>query len=188
LLGIIGRIDPKKGQLFLVESLTELRSRGNAVEVLIFGSATVNEEKSRQYEREIHDVVARNQLEDVVHFVPHRPDVELFYQAIDVFVLGSHSETFGMVTIEAMLSELPIIATESGGTAEILEHGKLGRLYPFENTAVFCEQVAHALRHPDETSEKAKQAREVAKKSYDHSVEKEGFERVINRLLTGNKA
>lgn len=187
LLGIVGRIDPKKGQLFLVEAIPELRRRGLEVEVLVFGSATVNEEKSRQYEREIHRFVSGNQLEEVVHFVPHRPDVELFYQAIDVFVLGSHSETFGMVTIEAMLSELPIVATESGGTSEILDNGKLGLLYPFENQEKFCNQVQHLLNHPEQSSEMAGRAREVAAKAYNHRVEKAGFERVIKNLLSGHK-
>ncbi|MGY8976988.1 MAG: glycosyltransferase [Cytophagales bacterium] len=39
-------------------------------------------------------------------------DVSVFYNAIDIFALASHSETFGMVTIEAMLSKLPIIPTK----------------------------------------------------------------------------
>lgn len=183
LLGIIGRIDPKKGQLFLVKAIPELRRRGVEVEVLVFGSATVNEEKSRQYEREIQEFVASNQLEEVVHFVPHRPDVELFYQAIDVFVLGSHSETFGMVTIEAMLSELPIVATESGGTSEILENGRLGWLYPFENQKVFCDQLSKMLSNIQLAKEKAELARQTATASYNHKVEVNGFNQVFRQLL-----
>lgn len=183
LVGIIGRIDPKKGQKFLVESIPALREKGVELRVLVFGSATVNEEKSSTYEREMYDFVAQNNLEHIVHFVPHRPDVELFYQAIDVFVLGSHSETFGMVTIEAMLSELPIVATESGGTSEILENGKLGWLYPFENREKFSSQLADMLNNPEQAEEKALLARQTATAAYNHQIEVDGFNRIISRLL-----
>ena len=133
LLGIIGRISEKKGQLFLAESVKKMNDHGINIALLIFGSATINDPDCVVYDQKLHQYVLDNKLEAQVIFVPHRTDTELFYAASDIFVLASHSETYGMVTLEALCSGLPVIATKSGGTSEILEQGNAGELYHYEN-------------------------------------------------------
>lgn len=171
LIGIIGRISKMKGQLFLVESLMKLKQKGIDIELLIFGSATVNDPECQNYNKVLHETVRQNKLEDKVHFVGHQDDVSLFYNAVDVFVLASHSETFGMVTIEAMLSKLPIIATKSGGTGEILDNGKLGILYEYENHEEFCQKLLWILNNKIEATNMASNAQKTASEKYNQEIE-----------------
>ncbi len=182
LVGIIGRIDRKKGQLFLVESFIKLKQQGIDIELLVFGSATVNSPEESAYYTSMRKIVQQHSLEKVVHFVDFREDVSLFYNAVDVFVLGSHSETFGMVTIEAMLSKLPIIATKSGGTSEILEYGKLGLLYEYENYEDFSKQLKWILNNRSEAENMAALAQKTASEKYALDVEGDGIDRLLQEL------
>jgi D-inositol-3-phosphate glycosyltransferase len=178
-IGIIGRIAEKKGQLFLVEALLNLKHKGTAIELLIFGSPTVNDPECETYYNRILETVKENKLEDSVHLVPYQKDVSLFYNSVDIFVLASHSETYGMVTIEAMLSELPILATHAGGTSEILDYGKLGALYEYENQNEFCEKLRHLLKNKNEVSEMAGRAFEAASQKYRQEIEINGIDEII---------
>ncbi len=179
LVGIIGRVSEKKGQLFLVEALLQLKQKGVALEVLIFGSATINDPESEKYYHRICEFVEQNKLENEVHFVPHQDDVNVFYNAVDVFVLASHSETFGMVTVEAMLSQLPIIATKSGGTSEILGNGKFGLLYAYENKNEFCEKLIWLLNNKNEMEKIAEAAQKNAIENYAQEMEVDAIDALI---------
>jgi glycosyltransferase involved in cell wall biosynthesis len=182
LVGIIGRIDRKKGQLFLVESLMKLKQKGVDVELLIFGNATVNDAESKDYYNEICNTVKLNNLDDCIHFSEYREDVAIFYNAVDVFVLASHSETYGMVTIEAMLSKTPVIATKSGGTNEILENGNLGALYEYGNQDDFCQQLIWMIHHENESANRVEKAHEVASQKYLLEIEINEIDSLIRNL------
>ncbi|HSY62857.1 MAG TPA: glycosyltransferase family 4 protein [Cytophaga sp.] len=179
LVGIIGRIAEKKGQLFLVESLLRLKNKGIHIELLIFGSPTVNDPECQAYYGHILEAIKEHKLEDIVHMVPYQKDVALFYNAVDVFVLASHSETYGMVTIEAMLSGLPILATHAGGTSEILDYGNLGSLYEYENQKDFCEKLIYLLNNKTEAASMGKRAFENASKKYQQEIEVDGIDKII---------
>jgi D-inositol-3-phosphate glycosyltransferase len=168
LVGIIGRISPKKGQGFVIEAMKELITKYADLELLVFGSATINDAECQAYEKNIHQYVKDNQLESVVHFKEFSADTELFYNSVDIFTIASESETFGMVTIEAMLSELPIIAADTGGSPEILDGGKLGRLYKYGNIPSYCEQVEWILNNNEEIKSMATKAKEKAMTEYSH--------------------
>jgi D-inositol-3-phosphate glycosyltransferase len=179
LLGIVGRISEKKGQLFLIDSLIRLKQEGVSIELLIFGSATINDIECQAYNKLIIEKVKNNNLEQVVHFIEFREDVSQFYNAVDVFAMASEGETYGMVTIEAMLSKLPIIATNSGGTSEVLNFGKFGLLYEPKNSNDFCEKLIYLLTNTQTTHKMIDEAFENAKTKYASEIEVEGIDKLI---------
>ena len=125
LFGLIGRFDPQKGQLLLLEALT--RSKNKNFGVVLLGEPTKNEGES--YSGQLLDFIRENHLEQQVFIRGFRKDITSFYRAIDWFVMASKAETFGMVTIEAMACGTPTLGSNAGGTPEILENGKLGALF-----------------------------------------------------------
>jgi hypothetical protein len=68
------------------------------------------------YEAELHALADELGIANAVYFRPFQQDVRHAYAALDIFILASQAETFGMVTVEAMAAGLPVIATRSGGT------------------------------------------------------------------------
>ncbi len=179
LIGIIGRISPKKGQGFVIEAVENLLKKNVAVELLVFGSATINDAECQAYEQEIKQYVTDHKLAEKIHFRDFSADTESFYNAVDIFTIASESETFGMVTIEAMLSELPIIAADTGGSPEILNQGELGKLYRYGQIESFCEQVNWILQHPDKSKTMAANAKEKAIVEYSHLNEMSRLAEVV---------
>ena len=137
LIGLAGRFDPQKGQLMLLEAFRELDN--DRVDLVFIGQATMNE--GSEYVQEINDFIEQNQLKNRVHLLPFRNDTEVFYAAIDAFVMGSKCETVGMVTLEAMATGTIVIGSNAGGTREILQEGKLGYLFEPENSHSLKEQL-----------------------------------------------
>lgn len=136
-IGVIGRIDEKKGQLFLAKIVKQLVDEGEKVALLIVGKPTVNDPAGQVYYEKLTDFIATNQLEQYIFIRPFTNDVRFFYQAIDLFVMSSEGETFGMVTVEAMFAKKPIIGTNSSGTPEVLGNGERGGLYDFNDERSF---------------------------------------------------
>lgn len=73
-----------------------------------------------------------------VFHVPYTPNVELYYNMSDVFVMSSVNEAFGRVTIEAMAHGLPIMAFGGGANKELVDDGVEGYIY--NNETEFCEK------------------------------------------------
>ena len=182
LVGIIGRIAPKKGQLFLAESLLKLKKQGIATELLIFGSPTINDAECVQYFDTIKKFVADNNLSSVVHFVDFNEDVMSFYNAVDVFVMASESETFGMVTIEAMLCELPVLGTNRGGTTEILGGGEYGTLFEYQDYDDYCKKLITVLSNPKITARTSRLGKHSAIVRFSLSNEVSQFDELLKSL------
>lgn len=158
LLGVLGRIDPKKGQDFAIRCIAHLRDHyQKEYHLLIMGNITQNEGDA--YINTLHDLVKQHKLEKQVHFQGYQKDVTLFYHAIDVFVMPSHGETYGMVTLEAMLMQKPIIGVDTDGTTELLQYGRFGWLHELEDVEGFCKQLFNIESLPgiDDTLKAAKQ-------------------------------
>ncbi len=171
IIGIIGRIDPKKGQLFLIQAINQLRSVYPQVELLIIGEPTINNPDGNRYYKQIKQYISDNDLSNYIHLRGFTMDVNLFYNAIDLFALASENETYGMVTIESMLSGVPIIATNSAGTPELLNYGEFGHLYtPFDIEA-FCANVIDIIANIENTIKMAAKGRVEAMKKYSQENE-----------------
>jgi D-inositol-3-phosphate glycosyltransferase len=179
LLGIIGRISEKKGQLFVLQVLKQMIDQGQKAEVLIFGSPTVNDQHCKDYHEKLFEFVSSNNLKEYVHFIPFKEDVALFYSAVDIFMLASESETYGMVTIEAMLYSLPIVATASGGTTEILENGAYGLLYQQNDHKACREQILFHLNNPEQSIKMSRMAKQEAEQKYTHLIEIDFFDKLF---------
>ena len=136
LIGVIGRIDPLKGQHIAINAIQLCPEH---VHLVIMGESTKNE--GNDYEHELKKKVRSLGLEKRVHFRPYSSNVGPFYQSLDIFAMTSKGETFGTVTIEAMSFSLPVIGTNSSGTPEILNFGEAGLLFEPENALELSEHI-----------------------------------------------
>jgi glycosyltransferase involved in cell wall biosynthesis len=179
IIGVLGRLDPKKGQDLIIRALRQLHDRRDVdFHVLLMGSTTINEGDA--FTRRLQELVLESGLGDYVHFRPYVEDVMVFFRAIDLFAMPSHGETFGMVTVEAMAAGVPVIGTDKDGTREILGEGRYGYLFDKDDVEGFCRQVT-AARADGEGKSKA--AQDIALTEYSRSKMVDSINNVLLELI-----
>jgi D-inositol-3-phosphate glycosyltransferase len=181
LVGIIGRIDPLKGQHIAIEAIALLHQRGIQAHLLIVGEATLHE--GNTYYEKIKHLVEKNNLKSFVHFKPYTENVGAFYRMIDTFVLCSKGETFGTVTIEAMACAVPVIATNSSGSPEILAHGECGLLFAPDDSAALSGCIERYMQEPSLGAEMANKARQKFDLEYSKIVSTKRMDSLMRDLL-----
>ena len=127
--GIIGQITPRKGQLELIETFAENQKNLPDSTLLIVGAPMFNQD--HDYLEKIKRTIKKLKIERKVKFLGLRNDISAVMQAIDALVVNSKSEALVVVAIEAMACGTPVIATDVGGTSEIIENNVNGWLVPF---------------------------------------------------------
>jgi N-acetyl-alpha-D-glucosaminyl L-malate synthase BshA len=122
-------------------------------------------------------------LRDRVFFLGNVPNLEELLGACDLFLLPSESESFGMAALEAMASEVPVIATSSGGLPEVVIHGETGYLLPVGDVESMAMHGIEILRDDDLRHKMGKRGREIAIERFDENEivprYREMYERVI---------
>lgn len=97
-------------------------------------------------------------LADRFELLGPRQDVPRILKAMDLFIMPSHEEGFSNALLEAMAAGLVIVATDVGGNAEALDHGKYGSLVPARDPAALAEAVGKAIKDHDQKQDSARQA------------------------------
>ena len=180
-LGILGRLDRQKGQHLVIEALHLLQKQGEDLCLLIMGESTLHEGKS--YIEELKTIVEEYGMQNSVVFQGYKEDVSLFYAAIDLFILGSYSETYGMVTIESMIHGVPVIGSNAGGTPELLHQETYGWLYKPEDKEDLARKIKEVLAEPDQMKQKTRQAQEYARRAFSHKSECDQLEELLFDLF-----
>lgn len=145
--GIVGRLQPFKGQDRFLRALAELRRRGHDVHGLIVGGDAFD--LAPAYLGELHALIARLGLEDRVTMTGQVPDATPYFEAMDILVSASTGEAFGIVLVEAMAAGVPVVAVASGGPREIVEPGVTGVLVADRSPELLADGVAGLLADAD---------------------------------------
>jgi glycosyltransferase involved in cell wall biosynthesis len=123
----VGAISEIKGTLLLLEAARELATRRSDFTVWFVGEFI-----SPGYEHKVREFCRRSGLQDVVFFLGPRVNDAKWrvFRRADILCLPSFLESFGNVLVEAMMFQLPVVATRVGGIPDIVDHGVTGYLLP----------------------------------------------------------
>jgi glycosyltransferase involved in cell wall biosynthesis len=125
-IGIVGRLQPWKGQDRLLAAVAVLRDRGHHVHLVIVGGDAYG--LSPEYAASLPGLVAGLGLTEHVTMTGEVADARPFIDRMDVLVNASDPEPFGIVLLEGMAAAVPVVAVDAGGPSEIVEHGRTGML------------------------------------------------------------
>jgi glycosyltransferase involved in cell wall biosynthesis len=129
-VGIVGRLQPWKGQDKVVRSVAGLRRRGVDAVGLVVGGTPFG--RSASYPAELRELAARLAVAEHVIFTGQVDDPAGLYPAMDAFVSATRGEPFGIAVAEAMAAGIPVVAFAEGGPREIVENGVSGILVESE--------------------------------------------------------
>jgi glycosyltransferase involved in cell wall biosynthesis len=138
------RLFPEKGPSELIRALVAVRERHPDVRLLVAGREVV-----RGYTAELADLATVLGVRPNVLLLGHRPDVSRLMAAADVFAMPSLAEPFGLVYLEAMAMELPVVAFDSGGAPEIIISGVTGLLSAPGDLPALAANVSALLSDAD---------------------------------------
>jgi glycosyltransferase involved in cell wall biosynthesis len=127
LIGLVGRLEESKGQDVLLRSFASLHHDFPDARLLFAGEPPPEKEG---YDLKLKYYTGELGISDRVHFAGFHQNIADVYAALDICVLASREEAFGLVLLEAMASGLPLIATNAGGVPEIVQDGISGLLVP----------------------------------------------------------
>jgi glycosyltransferase involved in cell wall biosynthesis len=127
MLGLLGQISPHKGHDDAIAAVAKL---GEGFRLLVAGKG------SARYQKQLQKA-ARGLPVEFRGFVG-LPD---FFSAIDILLVPSWEEPFGLVLLEAMASGIPVIGTAAGGPLDILRSGEHGILVPPKHPDALADAV-----------------------------------------------
>lgn len=99
------------------------------------------------YRAELDAMVAQHGLQDAVEFVGPKPPAELarMLRSASIVLVPSHSETYGLIALEAGASSVPVIASAAGGLTEAVVHGCSGLLIPERDPQLWADAIRKVL-------------------------------------------
>lgn len=159
LAGCVGRIKwRRKGQEVLIQALALLKERGLAMKALIIGSPFPGNESHLQ---QMQTLSERLGMSGQVCFLAEQLDVWPLYALMDIFVMPSVlPEPLGNVTLEAMAMGLPVIASRSGGSVDLVVDGSSGFLVKPGDSEELADKLAYFLQHPQKRREMGEAGRQ----------------------------
>lgn len=114
----LGRLQEEKGADRLLEAHKRLLDEGKKLELIMIGDGCDM--------GKLQKFVDENELNDSVHMLGYLDNPYPYMKTADLFVCPSRAEGFGLVLVEAMILDLPVMSTDCAGPNEILEDGKYG--------------------------------------------------------------
>lgn len=152
LVGAVGRVAPEKNIDFLTNVAIDFLKKKKEAEFLVVGDGDLLELIKNRF--------GKNNLSKRLHCpgVLSGQDLIDAYHALDVFAFASHSETQGLVLIEAMATATPVVAVDAPGTREAVDEKINGRLLKEDNKKEFFQALEWVFNLPEEERGNLKKA------------------------------
>jgi glycosyltransferase involved in cell wall biosynthesis len=125
-VGIVGQLTSRKGQLELIKAFASISSEVKDAVLLIAGAALFN--RDEEYAEQLRSAAESLGIAERVRFLGSRDDIPKLMQGLDVLVVNSHEEPFALTVLEGLSSGTAVLATSVGGTPEMIKHGANGWL------------------------------------------------------------
>lgn len=174
-LGTVGRVVDAKAYPVLVEAMAFLVEKIPGLKWLQVGDGPDLED--------LKDRIRARGLEGSVLCLGRRDDVQDLLQAMDVWVMSSRREGLPVALLEAMASQLPIVATKVGGIPDAVEDGRSALLAPPEDPEALAAAIERIFNEPDLAARLADQARRDVAARYGNSAVAERIEAIYREGL-----
>jgi len=178
MLLFVGRIEPLKGIDALLEAIRIMRLKGVDVCLAVIGGNPESgvEETSTEMER-LKSLRDQAGLTDLVAFLGKRSQDTLpyYYSAAEAVVMPSQYESFGMVALEAMACGAPVVASQVGGLAYLVQDGVTGFIVPVDDPRLLAEKLIRIVEDPGLRQQLGSQAAHIAKEY--------GWEKIGARII-----
>ena len=175
IIAAAGRLSPEKGfDVFLGAAARVLEAQPD-VGFVLFGNGSMKQLLQQQ--------VTFLGLGGSVVMAGFRNDLDRFISQLDLFVLPSYTEGLPNVVLEACAAGVPVVATEVGGTPEVIEDGTSGFLVPPGDPDALAAKILEAIECEDRLREVGFMGRQRVLEQFTFPSQVEGYLRLFDRLI-----
>ena len=173
-IGFVGRLGREKGCHELFKAFREIKKTFADAKLLFVGPIEKEETiepELLEYFRTCEDIIKTDRVSNV----------EQYMSAMDVFVLPSYREGFGMSVVEAEAMKVPVIVTKYPGPAGAMVDGITGYAIDIGDVEAITKKSLHLLQHPDLSEEMGTKGLEYVQANYDQQEFRKKY--IDNRLM-----
>jgi glycosyltransferase involved in cell wall biosynthesis len=176
-----GRLNPSKGHQDLVRAVSLLKRSGVNVYLEIAGEDEVG---GSGFHHELDMLIMKLQLTDIVVLLGAVDEQRVLQglMAAHLFVLASQSEPLGVAIMEAMSCGTPVLATNSGGVPELIEHGVDGFLVPPNDPSALAGAIWYLANNPTLTEQFSRTGRSKVVQSFNSNLSAVTLSRLLEEI------
>ncbi len=176
-VGKIGRLSPEKCQDLFVRAAADVVRHVPDVSFVLIGLGP-EEDRLRRMATELG-------IAGHVVFAGYRSDMQRVYNSLDLVVQASSTEGMPNVILEALVMRVPVVATDVGGTAEIVTDGYSGRLIPPHDLEALVSGICEALTDTARTAAWVEAGERRVRADFSHGVRLQRIMAVYDQVLGG---
>lgn len=136
-LGTVARLEPRKGHRYLLEAVAQINKDYPNLRVLLVGDG--------ELKSDLRNLAKELNISSNVIFAGFQKNIPKILSLLDLFLLPSIEEGLSFAILEAMALGLPVIATNVGGTPELVQNGETGLLVPAKSSSALASAIARLL-------------------------------------------
>jgi glycosyltransferase involved in cell wall biosynthesis len=166
-VGVVGMLTPRKGQLAVVENFPRVLEQVPNAKLLIIGAAVFN--RDEKYADRLKRTATELGISDREQFLGSRDDIPALMQSLDLLVVNSSVEPFGLVLLEAMACGTPVLAAISGGIPELIQHSRNGWLIEYGDSRALSDSIIHLSQSLETRQQIAERGRRLVLETFSSS-------------------
>lgn len=171
-VGYVGRLEREKGVLELAAAWPAVAARSPEAHLVVVGDGGARDEMRSAL-----------QGQPRVRWLGYRQDVPRLMRAMDLLVVPSRTEAFGLSAAEAMAAGVPVVATAVDGLPEVVDDGATGRLVPERNPAALARGIIELVLDPALRTRLGRRGAEIVPRRFGIVRLLDGYEAVFHAAL-----
>ena len=173
----ISRLSHYKDYFTVIKALARMRKSGYDFLYLIIGNGPMK--------NDIQSEIEKFGLINTIKLLGIKEDVEKYFFISDIFIHSSKGEGCSNVILEAMYSGLPIVATDTGGTREIVT-SENGLLFEYKNINDLYNKLKYLIDNPEVRSKFSKNSIKIVEKKFTSKIMVKNYIKILNKILNRN--
>lgn len=170
----IAELHERKGLKYLIEAIPQVAAKFPNIKLVIVGEGPER--------TELEKLIKKLGIENHATLTGRQKEIPKLLKSSDIFVLPSRREAFGFVLLEAMITGLPVIASNTGGIPEIIKDSKTGLLVKPENSAEIAAALIDLISHPEKREKLAATAHKLLHEKFTAQKMAKEYEKIYGVL------
>lgn len=179
LIGVVGEVVKRKGHIYLFQALEQIAAAVPNFKLVLLGRF----KRDEAYVKRMRRILLKRNLLGKVKWLGLRSNVQDFMAAFDLTVVPSIEEPLGLVALESLAAGTPVVASDTGGLPEIIEHGVSGLIVPPKQPAAIADAVIELAHDAQRRIQMGQAGKTFVFDSFDPQMLSQKVETIYNRVI-----